>query len=440
MSHGCAAQELRGPLSRADKAAYDRQEMSTTEQRSVCQELAAEWLPHSPELAREMGEHLYAAIPELAALEDAEVLAELTASAEANVRQVLWLLSRGSGAEEVTLPPEATSFIRGNVRRGIPLPAELRGYRLGHAWLWDRWMRALQERVHDPEALMAAQELSSALIFSYVDRASDVLVEEYGTERERMLRGASQLRAETVRAILSGEPLDEETLHGRLGYDVRRRHVAVRVASRTSEVRGLERAAREAAAAVAPGEPLIVPSGAASFDVWAGSYEAVDTARLERYEPPEGVLVAFGRPARGIEGFRRSHGEAVQAARVAALARDAGRRVVGYAQVELVSLLASDLPRAREFVATRLGPLAAAEEPAQRLRETLRVFLATGGRSVRAAKELYVHQNTVVYRVKRAEELLGRRVTDEPLELMCALLLADTLGPAVLVQEAPAAG
>jgi DNA-binding PucR family transcriptional regulator len=411
--------------------------MAVSGQSSVCRELAAELLPSAPELAHEMAEHLYAAVPELAALEDDEIMAELVASAEANIRQVLWLFKRGAGVDEVTLPPEAASFMRGNVRRGIPLPAELRGYRLGHAWLWDRWMRALQDRLHDPEELIAAQELSSALIFAYVDRVSDVLVEEYGTERERMMRGASHLRAETVRAILAGEPVDEETLHGRLGYDVRRRHVAMRVSSTTSEVRGLERAAREAAAAVATGDPLIVASGAASLDVWAGSYDAVETTALEVYEPPEGIRVAFGRPARGLAGFRRSHREAVQAARIASLARDRERHVIGYGEVELVSLLASDLPRAREFVASRLGPLATAGEASQRLRDTLRAFLASGGRSLRAAKELYVHQNTVTYRVKRAEELLGRRVTDEPIELMCALMLADTLGPALLVDEPP---
>ena len=33
------------------------------------------------------------------------------------------------------------------------------------------------------------------------------------------------------------------------------------------------------------------------------------------------------------------------------------------------------------------------------------------------ARELYVHQNTVAYRVKRAEELLGRRVTENPVEV-----------------------
>jgi DNA-binding PucR family transcriptional regulator len=76
----------------------------------------------------------------------------------------------------------------------------------------------------------------------------------------------------------------------------------------------------------------------------------------------------------------------------------------------------------------------------QRLRETLLAFLAAGGRSMRAAKELYVHQNTVTYRVKRAEELLDRRVTEDPIELMCALRLADTLGSAVLVEEPPPAG
>jgi len=37
----------------------------------------------------------------------------------------------------------------------------------------------------------------------------------------------------------------------------------------------------------------------------------------------------------------------------------------------LVSLLASDLPRARAFVTGHLGPLASTEEPAERLRETV---------------------------------------------------------------------
>ena len=88
--------------------------------------------------------------------------------------------------------------------------------------------------------------------------------------------------------------------------------------------------------------------------------------------------------------------------------------MTNYADVELVSLLADDLPRARAFVAGQLGPLASTAEPATRLRETVLAFLSYGGSATRVAKELYVHQNTVAYRVKRAEEILGRKVNERP--------------------------
>ena len=104
----------------------------------------------------------------------------------------------------------------------------LRSYRLGHAWFWDRWSQALHERIDGVDELLAAQEQSSTFMFAYVDRISDNLVEEYGTERERLARGAAQLRQETVRAVLAGEPIDEELAVRRLGYELRRHHVALR--------------------------------------------------------------------------------------------------------------------------------------------------------------------------------------------------------------------
>jgi DNA-binding PucR family transcriptional regulator len=398
----------------------------------VVQELAVELLPAIAEYGEGMTDHLVAMIPELAG--DDDLRAETRASCEANVGQVLRLLKAGSGAEALFAPPEAVELMRALVRRGITVAALLRTYRLGHAWLWDRWSQALNDRIDEQDALDAARDLSSAFMFAYVDRVSDILVEEYGTERERGMRGAAQLRADTVRTLLAGDPIDEEVAVSRLGYELRRQHLALRISSVSSEIRGLERAATEAASALGPGEPLIVESGVATIDVWLGSYDDIDTGGLAAYEPPGGIRVAFGVPGHGVAGFRRSHAEAVHAGRVAALAAD-GRPVTDYRAIELVSLLATDLPRARAFVASRLGPLAADEEPAQRLRETVLAFLSAGGSSTRAAKELYVHQNTVAYRVKRAEELLGRRVTESPVELTCALTLTAVLGSAVLAQH-----
>ncbi len=227
-----------------------------------------------------MAEHLYAAIPELAAIEDDELRAELLGSTEANIGQVLRLLAHGASADDVVVPHEALEFLRGNVRRGIPLAALLRSYRLGHAWLWERWSQALQERVEDSGELAAGQDQSSAFMFAYVDRLSDALVEEFGTERERMMRSAAQLRAETVRAILAGEPIDEEAASRRLGYELRRHHVA-----RADRGRGKRGHAASSAPSTRPrrplgaGEPLVVASGAARFDVWCGSFDAAGDRR-----------------------------------------------------------------------------------------------------------------------------------------------------------------
>jgi PucR C-terminal helix-turn-helix domain/GGDEF-like domain len=412
--------------------------MAVEEQRSATpaavRELAEELLTSTPALAKGMADRLHATMPELADSDDEELRDETIASCAANIDQLLRLMRLGVAADSLVVPVDAGEYVRSFVRRGIGVPGLLRSYRLGHAWLWDRWSRELQARVEDHDALAAATDWSAAFMFAYVDGISDVLVEEYGTERERMMRGAAQLRAETVRRILAGEALDEEVAAGRLGYELRRHHVALRVWSSASEVRGLERAAGETAAALGGGEPLIVPSGVASLDVWSASFDPVATDALEAYEPPADIRVAFGATGHGVAGFRRSHAEALQAARISTLAGDAAPAVTGYRRVELVSLLASDLPRARAFVAAQLGPLAEPVEPVERLRETVLAFLAAGGSGTRVAKELFVHQNTVAYRVKRAEELLGRRVTDNPVELTCALTLAVALGPAVLTE------
>ena len=172
-------------------------QQSTTS--SAVQQTATELLPTIPELGRGMAEHLTAAIPEFAAIDDDDDLrAELLASTEANVSQVLRMLAHGASADDVTAPHEALDYLRGNVRRGFPLSVLLRSYRLGHAWLWERWSEALRERVVDSGELSAGQDASSAFMFAYVDKISGLLVEEFGSERERMLRSAAQIRAETV--------------------------------------------------------------------------------------------------------------------------------------------------------------------------------------------------------------------------------------------------
>ncbi|MEA2346753.1 MAG: hypothetical protein QOG62_540 [Thermoleophilaceae bacterium] len=400
--------------------------------------LAAEMRAEQTDLGRSMAEHLHSIIPMFGEA-DGELLAETQASCEANVAQILQMLERGEAAEQLVLPPAASAYVDGMVRRGVPLPVLLRAYRLGHQWMWDCWSEQLRARVDDADALADVLEHSSAFLFGYIDLIADALVEEYGSERDRLVRSAAAQRSEVVRSILAREPVDEEVASRRLGYELAREHVAMRVSGDpggAAELRGLERAAEEAARSLGPGSPLIVPSGVATLDVWWGGHKGPKEARLDvlaNYVPPEGIRVAVGRPGQGIEGFRRSREEAAEAARVESLAVDPlGEGVTSYEDVELLSLLTADERRARRFVASRLGALAAPDAAVARLRETLLVFLAGNCSNVRAARALHVHQNTVVYRVNRAEALLGRTVSDCGPELVCALKLAEIFGESVL--------
>lgn len=407
------------------------------DEREVVRLLAAEMIVEHEQLAGRLATYLHELIPELGDAE-LELIDETTASCDANIAQILTLLEHEAGPESLIMPLEATAFVRGAVRRGIALAVVLRSYRLGHQWLWEIWSERLHGRLDDARTLAAALEVSSAFLFEYIDRMADGLVEEYGAERDRLVRSAVAVRSETVRAVLVGELLDEELASRRLGYELRRHHVALRLSADPGVgegLTGLERAAEEATGKLGRGQPLIVPTGAAILGVWwSGREEPREDrlAALERYVAPEGIRVAIGRPGFGIEGFRRSSEEANEAARIGTLAGGSAEGVLSYRSVELTSLLAADFDRARRFVRHELGDLAAIDESTGRLRETVLTFLSSGASNVRAARALHVHQNTVVYRVNRAEELLGRPVTERQPELICALTLVAALGEPVL--------
>ncbi|MFD9112099.1 helix-turn-helix domain-containing protein [Streptomyces bottropensis] len=63
-----------------------------------------------------------------------------------------------------------------------------------------------------------------------------------------------------------------------------------------------------------------------------------------------------------------------------------------------------------------------------RLRETVQVFLDAQGSFTDAAARMHVHKNTVHYRVRKAEEILGHPLTANRLDIEVALLACAQLG------------
>ena len=64
-----------------------------------------------------------------------------------------------------------------------------------------------------------------------------------------------------------------------------------------------------------------------------------------------------------------------------------------------------------------------------RLRETLLAWLAEGGNARKAAERLHAHKNTVLYRLQRAQRILGRPLDDDRGDLELALTAMAQLGP-----------
>jgi DNA-binding PucR family transcriptional regulator len=105
--------------------------------------------------------------------------------------------------------------------------------------------------------------------------------------------------------------------------------------------------------------------------------------------------------------------------------------VIRYDDVELVSLVSADLDRLARFVQRTLGPLTADDATSARLRETLLAWLAEGGNARRAAERLHAHKNTVLYRLQRAQLLLGRPLDEDRGALELALNAVRCFGPRV---------
>jgi DNA-binding PucR family transcriptional regulator len=396
--------------------------------------IAERMLAREEELVRKMDAASIALVPAFGA--DAAIAAELSASNRANFRRFMTVARHAAAPPPPDVPPEALDIARTLVRRGIEVDAIFQGYRSGQQIAWQQWLETASIVVEPGPEFAAVLEASLGLLFRYVDDVLSRVLAEAQREREEILGGALARRTETARLILDGAPIDAQTAGRRLGYELSRRHTGIVLWTEGPSVQGaLESAAALLAGAAGTRRPLTLPAGTSTLWTWLGSEEepAAADLRAALADAPSEIRAAVGPTDRGVRGFRRTHEAAVAVHRLLA-GRPDGERFATYAELEVTALAAGDDGRAAEFVATTLGPLAANEPGAARLRETLRVFLDEAENAPRAAARLHTHRNTVLQRVARAGDLLGHRPGDRRLAVELALELAHRLGPRVLVR------
>jgi DNA-binding PucR family transcriptional regulator len=373
---------------------------------------------------------------------DKPVLTLLSSSVHGNVDTCLQVMRYRIDLGTVHAPTAAEEYARRLAQRGIPLTALLRAHRVGHARFFDWLLNELAQQTNDAELVSTTALSMSRVVAEYIDQTSEGIVSAYEREKEDWLRNRSAARAARVRDLLSGQRIDVSAAEATLGYRLRQYHVGLvcwvgDAVGGADEITRLERATGHVAGqAACPGDPVFLPRDESSAWAWLplGSRDTFGSAAATAYTANADIDVhfAFGDPAKGTAGFLSSHQQAL-AAQAVALAVKSGRpRVTTFSEVAPAALMLGSGELLRGWLQATLADLATDDEQHARLRDTLRAFLASGGSYKTAAEQLMLHKNTVQYRIRKAEESLGRPLDGNRLNVELALLASHWLGPAVL--------
>jgi hypothetical protein len=394
---------------------------------------------HLSEVSHDIVEHVTARVPELRG--DTTVIKILQASVAENVATVLHIFENQISLDNVEMPAAAFEYTRRLAQRDIPLSVMTRAHRIGHLRFLEWCLDELDQQGADYELFTATHRRILQLSFGYNDRVAERATMVYQQERDHWLLSQTAARAARVRDILTEKDVDLNWAEPALGYRLRQNHLGLvawlpTLTSGGERLSRLDRITNEIGRELdCPARPLFVPRDAVLSWAWLpfGSRNDVSWKQLwnvvERSDPS--VRVCAGSVGYGIEGFRSTHRQAVRTQELAAVANPAPQ-FTDFSTVAPIALMATNVDDMRAWVWDVLGPLAVDDENSSRLRETVQIFLDTGCSYTATASAQILHKNTVQYRIRKAEQIMGQSVQQGHIDLEVALRAVQYLGSTLL--------
>lgn len=368
-------------------------------------------------------EVILAETPEI--MDDAVLVQALSETVRAHWSAFLSHLSQPD--RDFTLVPEAAKFAAEVALRGLHLVSLFRVYRLGQQAVWQYATQVLKEH---PIVANDDETGSEVLVFFWgraswwLDSSIEASVDVYQVERDRIVRGANARQLDVVREALEGRIQDVRRFSAAVGgYPLSGYNTAFIV--RTDDpnhVAELENAATKIVRTLGSRQPLIVALGGRELWCWAATRVAPDLSTVttdDAWCKERQITVSIGTPSTGLDGFVLSHKEARTADQIASAFTER-EPISTYSSVEILAMMHASDEQARRFTLRTLRRLAESTESAERLRNTVQSVLSRGSVEA-AATELFIHKNTVRYRLSQAENMLGFPVTTSPTEVDIAL-------------------
>ncbi|WP_425314610.1 PucR family transcriptional regulator [Streptomyces bicolor] len=350
----------------------------------------------------------------------------LRRSCTANADLLLEQLGR-AGAQDPS-PARETGRIR--AEQGVPLADTLHAYRIGFELLWTDILA--EARTH-PEVTDAQLVSQSAEIWALFGRYAEAVAAAYRETTAELTSRRQARRSALVEALFAGVIADRTLWEAarELGLPDRGPYVVV------------------AAAADAPGEEPLAGTEAALRQAQVHfawrllpdqqiGLAALPTATAESTESTCLRILRRAGARVGVSPCFHSLRDTPRALRFARLAlaglQGAAPGVARFDDSPLAMVLAAAPAEAAHLVEVVLQPLL--DLPAverARLLDTLEHWYAAAGSATDAARSLFVHPNTVRYRLRRVEELVGRSLSDPraAADIGAALLAVRRTGPSL---------
>jgi sugar diacid utilization regulator len=336
------------------------------------------------------------------------LLADVREHCRLHVDLLMRSLRAGRDADRADLTFARDAAAR-RVHQGIPLDGLLQAFRVGHRTLW----QAIVDEAADSAAGHEAAIALAGEAMEYIDLASTHVAEAYLRESGQLAELIQRRRRDLLENLLAGRvPDDAETESLGLGLE-RDAELLVAVASlqeaAEADDRALANASHSITASIGARALVVVRQDevAAVLPLGGKTPEAIgvalDIARVSA-EREHGIrmLIGVSGVCRGLAEVGGRYLEAHQALRRS----NTDRPVVSLSELSPFEHLVASVDRStRRSIAMEAAPLT--ENDTGALMETLRTYLDSDLDVSRTAEALYVHPNTVRYRLRRISDLTG---------------------------------